>query len=303
MNAEAPRPVRDLDEAFAACLDDLDAGLTLAQALARYPDYAEALAPLLVTSARLRGASWPALSMGARVRGRGRMHAELERRRRGAGMTWWRSAWNQFGVALALVVLAAGAWLAWPGREVRTITQPTATPTVITLPENATPRPTSSVTATASSTGLPDESGTRAPITPEPRTTESDPALTAPAATATPAPGAGTSTPPARPTGAASPGDPAGTPTPGQTDTARPATPSRTPEAAATSGPASTSTPPPTGTKTRERTQTPEPAETAKPDATEMSRPNRTPAPPAQTHTPKPSETEASRSTKTAGTA
>ena len=144
MSAAAPRPVRNLDEAFAACLDDLDAGLSPAQALARYPEYAEALAPLLETSDRLRSANWPALSMSSRVRGRERMHAELEKRRRRAGMAWWRSAWRQFGVALALVILAAGAWLAWPGHEVRTITQPTATPTAVTLPEDATPRPTSS---------------------------------------------------------------------------------------------------------------------------------------------------------------
>ena len=31
MSAVTPRPVRNLDEAFAACLDDLDAGLSPAQ--------------------------------------------------------------------------------------------------------------------------------------------------------------------------------------------------------------------------------------------------------------------------------
>ena len=197
MSAAAPRPVRNLDEAFAACLDDLDAGLSPAQALARYPDYAEALAPLLETSARLRGANWPALSMSGRVRGRERMHAELEQRRRRAGMAWWRAAWRQFGVALALVILAAGAWLAWPGREVRTITQPTATPTAVGLPEDATPRPTSSATATASAlpTVLPDQSETRVTVTPGPRTTATRSVLTVPA---TRTPEAVASTPPMR---------------------------------------------------------------------------------------------------------
>ncbi len=170
MSAAVPRPVRSLDEAFAACLDDLDAGLSSAQALAHYPEYAEALTPLLETSIRLRDANWPALSMGSRVHGRERMHAELEKHRRGAGMAWWRSGWRQFGVALALVFLAASAWIAWPGREVRTITQPTAAPTAVTLPEDATPKPTASATATASAlpTMLPNEPETRVTVTPGP---------------------------------------------------------------------------------------------------------------------------------------
>lgn len=175
MNPEVPQVVRNLDDAFAACLDDLAAGLSLAETLARYPDYAEALAPLLETSARLSTVAWPRLSGGGRVRGRERMHAELEKGRRRAGAAWWRPAWSQLAVASLLLVLAASVWLAWPGRELRTITRPTATATIEALPGAVTPTATPSVAPTAQ----PDLTATRMPVTPETDVTVGAPTSTA----------------------------------------------------------------------------------------------------------------------------
>lgn len=73
----SPRAVRSLDEALALALDDLEAGLSQVEVLARYPGYEDDLAPLLATAARLRGADWPVLSMSARVRGRERVQVAL----------------------------------------------------------------------------------------------------------------------------------------------------------------------------------------------------------------------------------
>jgi hypothetical protein len=79
---------QNLEAALAACLDDLQAGMTPAQCLARYPEYADQLEPLLLTAERLQGQPWPILSVGGRVRGRERMHAALASRRP-AGFAWW----------------------------------------------------------------------------------------------------------------------------------------------------------------------------------------------------------------------
>lgn len=281
MNAEAPRAVRDLDDAFAACLDDLAAGLSLAETLARYPDYAEALTPLLMTAARLRDAEWPKLSMRSRVRGREQMHAALEKRQRRAGVAWWRPAWGQFGVALILVVLAAGVWLARPGRELRTVAQPTATSTVVALPADATLTPTATVSAVP--TVQPEVIETRTQATPEARSTTIAPALTTPAAPPTGALVLATATATARPTGTRTrTPEPTEAPEPTHAAAPRPtgtrtSEPARTPEPVETPESTRTATPQPGGTRIPESTRTPEPTETRKP--TKTPEPEETPEP------------------------
>ena len=129
------RSAQNLEAALAACLDDLQAGMTPAQCLARYPEYADQLEPLLLTAERLQGQPWPTLSAGGRVRGRERMHAALASRRP-AGFAWW-SVLRPLLAAVVLLALAGGVWLAWPGRQSKTTDLPTSAPVVL----QATPSP------------------------------------------------------------------------------------------------------------------------------------------------------------------
>ena len=150
------RSAQNLEAALAACLDDLQAGMTPAQCLARYPEYADQLEPLLLTAERLQGQPWPTLSTGGRVRGRERMHAALASRRP-AGFAWW-SVLRPVLVAVVLLALAGGVWLAWPGRQSTTTDLPTSAPVLL----QATPSPaltlgptaTLTLTVTATPTGV-----------------------------------------------------------------------------------------------------------------------------------------------------
>ena len=140
------RSAQNLEAALAACLDDLQAGMTPAQCLARYPEYADQLEPLLLTAERLQGQPWPTLSAGGRVRGRERMHAALASRRP-AGFAWW-SVLRPILAAVVLLALAGGVWLAWPGRQSTTTDLPTSAPVVL----QATPSPALTLRATATLT-------------------------------------------------------------------------------------------------------------------------------------------------------
>ena len=110
-----PTPAPNIQEALAACLDDLERGVSSEACLARFPQYAAELAPLLLAAARMREQRLPALSLGARVRGRERMHNALAQHQARHG--WW-PAWRGGIAALAfLLVLAAGVWLSSPGQR------------------------------------------------------------------------------------------------------------------------------------------------------------------------------------------
>ena len=107
------KPVRNLEDALAVCLDDLDAGVTSEECLARFPDYADELRPLLAVAMDARQtASWPTLSLAGRVRGRERMHAALTQRRH--GFTFGRLTLTQIAMMALIVATAVGAWLSWP---------------------------------------------------------------------------------------------------------------------------------------------------------------------------------------------
>ncbi len=121
------RPATSFEDALAICLDDLSRGASPAECLARFPEHAAELAPLLQVAARTQAQSLPALSLRGRVRGRERMHAALAQPVAGPG---WVRAWAGGVAGLAfLLVLAAGIWLSWPGRNDRVGGQPTVQPT------------------------------------------------------------------------------------------------------------------------------------------------------------------------------
>jgi len=155
------RAIRSLDEALALALDDLGAGLSQVEVLARYPGYENELAPLLATAARLRRSDWPVLSMSARVRGRERMHIALSQQRTRRALVV-PPLWRQLGASLLLVALTVTAFMAWPGRRSDNTSMPGATLTV-----EATPSPSPSVepTFTPAPTVTPLPSST---LTPEP---------------------------------------------------------------------------------------------------------------------------------------
>jgi hypothetical protein len=133
-----PGSARDIEDVLAACLDDLAAGLTAAQCLEHYPEYAEDLQPLLLIANRLEP-RWPAMSPGAKARGRERMHRALDERP--ARLFGWLPLWEQ-AVALVLIIVSlAAAWLAWPGHNWRTLT-PAAVPTASATPS---PEPTAAL--------------------------------------------------------------------------------------------------------------------------------------------------------------
>jgi hypothetical protein len=315
---------QNLEAALAACLDDLQAGMTPAQCLARYPEYADQLEPLLLTAERLQGQPWPTLSTSGRVRGRERMHAALASRRP-AGFAWW-TVLRPLSVAVMLLALAGGVWLAWPGRQTKTTDLPTSVPVV--LPATPSPAPTLGATATltltvtatltltvtatltltvtATPTGTADDTNPVPTETNVPEVIEGADGTETPFATATlrtrntPTSGDPVSTP--VPT---LPGSPAATVDPSRSQE----TPQNadTPEAAAEA--TETRTPPggtPTLSKTREPKRTPEPSRTAvateAPHATATREPSPTAEPietpqatatNATTRTPEPSKTPA----------
>ncbi len=179
---------------MASCLDDLEAGATPAQCLARFPEYAAQLEPLLATAARLGVQSWPGLSPAARVRGRERMHAAVGRAE--ARRLIWRPLWRQLAVAVLLVILAAGAWLAWPGRQGTLGGRPTASPLSTGVAPVSSPTPTATatsavsatLTATASPAAPAGPKGETVPPTASPVSTMRATATPAAAASRTPAP-------------------------------------------------------------------------------------------------------------------
>jgi hypothetical protein len=179
------------------------AGLSLTDVLARYPEYQAELAPLLDTAYGLRGADWPVLSMSARVRDRERMHAALAQQKPKRSFLipplWW-----QLGAALALVVLAATTFMAWPGRRgdgdranisdatstVEAISAPSATvETIFTPTPTATETETPAITPAREPTEQPiqvvEPTRTPQPIPPITRTATN---TVQPAATHTPSP-------------------------------------------------------------------------------------------------------------------
>ena len=160
------RSAQNLEAALAACLDDLQAGMTHARCLERYPEYADQLEALLLTAERLQGQPWPTMSTGGRARGRERMHAALASRRP-AGFAWW-SVLRPLFAAVVLLALAGGVWLAWPGRLSTTTDLSTSGPVVLqAFPSPALtlgPTATLTLTVTATPTGA---AGDTNPVTTE----------------------------------------------------------------------------------------------------------------------------------------
>ena len=181
------RPAQNLEAALAACLDDLQAGTTPAQCLARYPEYADQLEPLLLTAARLQGQLWPILSAGGRVRGRERMQAALASRRP-AGFAWW-SVLRPVLAAVVLLAFAGGVWLAWPGRQTKTTDLPTSAPVVLQVTPSPTltlwPTATLTLTVTATPTGTAGDTNPVPAETNVPEVTEGADGTETPFATAT----------------------------------------------------------------------------------------------------------------------
>jgi hypothetical protein len=291
------RSAQNLEAALAAGLDDLQAGMTPAQCLARYPEYADQLEPLLLTAERLQGQPWPILSVGGRVRGRERMHAALASRRP-AGFAWW-TVLRPLSVAIMLLALAGGVWLAWPSRQKKTTDLPTSAPVILQATPSPTltlrPTATLTLTVTATPTGT---AGNTNPVPTEtniPEVIEGGDGTETPSATATlrtrntPTSGDRVSTP--VPT---LPGSPAATIDPSRSQE----TPqnAETPEAAAEA--TETRTPPggtPTLSKTREPERTPEPSRTAVATEAPHATATREPSPTAEpTETPRPTATHAS---------
>ncbi len=293
------RPPRDLDEALARALEDLEAGLDLPEILDRYQPYSVELAPLLQTAVRLRGEPWAMLSMSGRVRGRERMHAALHERQ--APRRAFPLVWRQLGAALGLLLLAAVTLLAWPGNgPLQPLRRPAATATgAPAIGPSASP---SDAPATRTPAGTPRPSATHATSQPALDLDDEDlrverPALAAtvtvtptrPRATVTPTrtrPVIPTATNTITPTATLPPTQPPQDPPPPRTET-----PAATESPTAVIEPSPTHTPPlpspKTGTPPRPpATIIPVPTETGTPEppATETV----TPQPPA---TGRPSET------------
>jgi hypothetical protein len=284
------RSAQNLEAALAACLDDLQAGMTPAQCLARHPEYADQLEPLLLTAERLQGQAWPALSTSGRVRGRERMYAALASRRP-AGFAWW-SVLRPLLAAVVLLALAGGVWLAWPGRLSTTTDLPTSAPVVL----QPTPSPahilgptaTLTLTVTATPTGAAGETSPVPAETDGPEMFKGPEGTKLPFATATlqrrstATSGARRSTP--GPTLTASPGRPQQTPRNDET-------PGATAEASVTRTPPGGT---PTPSKTREPERTPEPSRTAVATEAPHATATREPSPTAEpTESPRPTTTPA----------
>jgi len=302
-----PTTKRNFEDILAACLADMDAGLTPAQCLARYAEFADQLAPLLQTAARLHVQAWPTLSTGGRVRGRERMHAALAARQVRRGQ--WRSLLGQIAAAVLILALVGGIWLTWPTRQRQGEAGPTrtASPTAsiaIVPTKSMTPTPfgtaeDASVANPATPTATPTVTSTWAasPLATA-LTTATRAASATSGITATPSSNQGvgpmTPLPPTTTEGPES----AWTTTP-VAATSRPPTPTESPEPAETKTSVASTTPfvslvpsstpwlPSTATHTPED----EASATPKPTVT----PNRSPtAGPTATRTPEPEETHTS---------
>ncbi|HSJ59547.1 MAG TPA: hypothetical protein VLC95_20345 [Anaerolineae bacterium] len=108
----------DFDATLDRCLADLAAGASLDTCLARHPDHAAELRPLLELAVDLQYVTTPRAADGARAEGRQRVLAAAAARleQRPSFATWWRRAvlalrvpvWRP-AAALALVLLVATA--------------------------------------------------------------------------------------------------------------------------------------------------------------------------------------------------
>ena len=220
------RPATSFEDALAICLDDLSRGASPAECLARFPEHAAELAPLLQVAARTQAQPLPALSLRGRVRGRERMHAALAQPVAGPG---WVRAWAGGVAGLAfLLVLAAGIWLSWPGRNDRVGGQPTVQPMTPFTTPSATPTPTLTAPGSPTPTASPTLLVEPATVTPTSTPTPS------PTVSATPTPGP-TASPAGTPTRRVIPTD-----APPATEAAPTASPTLRPAATATQRPAET---------------------------------------------------------------
>jgi hypothetical protein len=149
------RKPNSLENVLATCLDDLDAGAPLEEILAKYPQHAADLAPLLAVAAQMRTAWWPALSMHGRVQGRERMHAALAQYH--SGFSRWRPSWVQAAMALIIIasISVASVILTEPNRFIPELQElvapiPTATSqqTVVAPDDTATAMPTTEPSVT-----------------------------------------------------------------------------------------------------------------------------------------------------------
>jgi hypothetical protein len=294
------RSAQNLEAALAACLDDLQAGMTPAQCLARHPEYADQLEPLLLTAERLQGQSWPTLSAGGRVHGRERMHAALASRRP-AGFAWW-SVLRPLSAAVMLLALAGGVWRAWPDRQSKTTDLPTLAPVVL----QPTPFPalTLRTTATLTLTVTATPTGTAGDTSAVPAETDGSEMFEGPEGTKLPF-----ATATLRTRSTATSGVRLSTPVPTQTAipaaTVVPGRPQQTPRndetPDATAEVTETRTPPgatPTLSKTREPERTPEPSQTAVATESSHATATRKPSPTAEpTESPRATTTPAAAKT------
>ena len=116
---------RELTRILSTCLEEIAAGDTLAACLARYPEQAGALAPMLAAAVELQALRSHDLSVPARLRAKARLR-EAQARQRSISITAWSARvvppgwWPRLGalpapralagvlVALCLLVLSAG---------------------------------------------------------------------------------------------------------------------------------------------------------------------------------------------------
>ena len=147
------KPFTSLEDALALCLDDLAQGASLEQCLARFPEHAAELAPLLRVATRAQAQTLPALSLGGRVRGRERMQAALTRPIVGSGRP--RALFGGLAAAVIFLSLAAGVWLSWPGRDNHGENGHAAQPTLPSPAATTTPSAIPTITPAAESSSTP----------------------------------------------------------------------------------------------------------------------------------------------------
>lgn len=178
-----------LNEAFNDCIDRLNAGQNLDDCLARYPQWAAELRPLLLSGLGVQTAQAAPLEVAvARARQRARLARALERP---APVQRRRVAWSPLALAASLVVILA--FMIAGGGVILSAIQNRPTPTLIVTLTPAptltfTPTPTETETSTATQPSTVTQTAT-----PSPSPTPTD-ALPTPAITPTP-PAAVTSAP------------------------------------------------------------------------------------------------------------
>ena len=150
------RRPNSFENALATCLDDLDAGAPLEEVLAKYPQHAADLAPLLAVAAQMRTTSWPALSMHGRVQGRERMHAALAQHH--SGFSLLRPSWAQAAMALVIVGIIGAASVITPWKDLPSrfaTPAPAAGPTTTSQQTVVVPDDTATATATTEPSATP----------------------------------------------------------------------------------------------------------------------------------------------------